>query len=48
MRGRYLRNPNPVLVKVPSILYYDHGGNFCGVENGADFQDEDAFLMMKW
>jgi len=29
-------------------LYYDHNGNFRGVENGVDFQDSDAFLKMKW
>ncbi|KAF9652067.1 hypothetical protein BDM02DRAFT_3089986, partial [Thelephora ganbajun] len=34
--------------RVPSILYYDHDGNFRGVENGVDFQDDDAFLRMRW
>ena len=29
-------------------MYYDHSGNFCGVENGVDFQDSVAFLKMKW
>jgi hypothetical protein len=29
-------------------LYYDHDGNFRGVENGVDFQDSDVFLRMKW
>ena len=47
MRHRYLNNPNPGSAKVPSILYYDHNGNFRGVENGVDFQDN-AFLKMKW
>jgi len=48
MRYRYLNNPNPGSAKVPSVLYYDRGGNFRGVENGIDFQDSDAFLKMKW
>jgi len=29
-------------------LYYDHSGNFRGVENGIDFEDSDEFLRMKW
>jgi len=48
MRGRYLDNPNAGSAKVPSILYYDHNGNFCGVENGLNFQDDDRFLMVRW
>ena len=48
MRGRYLNNPNPGSAKIPSILYYDHDGDFCGVENGVNFQDEDEFLKMRW
>ena len=48
MRDRYLDTPNLGNAKVPSILYYDHDGGFCGVENGVDFQDEDEFLKMRW
>ena len=48
MRHRYLNNPNSGSAKVPSILYYDQNGDFCGVENGIDFQDSDAFIKMKW
>ena len=48
MSDRYLNNPNPGSAKVPSILYYDRGGNFRGVENGVNFQDSNAFLKMKW
>ena len=48
MRGRYLGNPKVGSAKVPSILYYDHKGNFCGVENGLDFQDDDRFLRVGW
>ena len=48
MGDRYLNNPNPGSAKIPSILYYDHEGNFRGVENGVDFQDDDAFLKMRW
>ena len=29
-------------------MYYDRNGKFCGVENGVDFQDDDAFLKIKW
>ena len=29
-------------------MYYDYDGNFCGVENGVDFQDEDQFLKIRW
>ncbi|KAF9783759.1 hypothetical protein BJ322DRAFT_1109608 [Thelephora terrestris] len=32
---------------IPSTLYYDQDGNFLGVENGVDFQDDD-FLRLKW
>jgi len=28
-------------------LYYDHNGNFRGVEGGVDFQD-DALVKVKW
>ncbi|KAF9650931.1 hypothetical protein BDM02DRAFT_3163995 [Thelephora ganbajun] len=45
---RYLNTPNLGSAKVPSILYYDHDGNFRGIENGVDFQDDDAFLRIKW
>ena len=48
MGHRYLNNPNPGSAKVPSILYYDHSGNFRGVENGVDFQESDGLLRMKW
>lgn len=48
MRNRYLNTPNLGSAKVPSVLYYDHDGNFCGIENGVDFQDDDAFLRIKW
>jgi hypothetical protein len=48
LRNRYLDNPNPGSAKVSSVLYYDHNGNFRGVENGVDFQDESAYLRMKW
>jgi len=48
MRRRYLNNPNPGSAKVSSVLYYDHDGNFCGVENGVDFEDNDTLLRMKW
>ena len=48
MRPRYLNNPNPGSAKVSSIMYYDHSGNFRGVENGVGFQDGDEFLKMKW
>jgi len=48
MRDRYLNTPNFGSAKVPSILYYDHDGNFCGVENGVDFQDDDTFLRIRW
>ena len=48
MRHRYLDNPNPGSANVPSILYYDDDGTFCGVENGVDFRDSDEFLQMKW
>ena len=41
IRDRYLDNPNPGSGKVSSIMYYDHNGDFCGVENGVDFQDRD-------
>ena len=30
------------------MLYYDRDVNFHGVENGVDFQDDDALLRMKW
>ena len=48
MRDRYLNAPNLGSAKVPSILYYDHDGNFCGVENGVDFQDDGSLLKMRW
>jgi len=48
MRDRYLNTPNHGSAKVPSILYYDHDGGFCGIENGVDFQDEDEFLKIRW
>jgi len=48
MMHRYLNNPNPGSAKVPSILYYDRNGNFRGVENGVDFQNDNTLLKMKW
>ena len=45
---RYPNTPNLGSSKVPSILYYDHNGKFCGVENGVDFQDDDELLRVKW
>jgi len=48
MRDRYPNTPNLGSAKIPSILYYDHDGNFCGVENGSDFQDDDAYLKLRW
>ena len=47
MSDRYLNAPNLGSAKVPSILYYDRDGKFCGVENGVDFQDDDEFLRIK-
>jgi len=48
MSGRYPNTPNLGSAKIPSILYYDHNGIFCGIENGVDFQDEDDFLKVRW
>ena len=48
MRDRYLNGPIMGSAKIPSILYYDCNGNFRGVENGMDFQDDDKLLRMKW
>ena len=48
MRHRYLNNPNPGSAKIPSVLYYDHNGNFRGVENGDDSHDSDEFVRIKW
>ena len=48
IRDRYLNTPNLGSAKVPSILYYDHDGNFCGIENGVDFYDDDTFLRIRW
>ena len=45
---RYLNAPNNESAKVTSILNYDHDGNFCGVEDGFDFQDDGAFLRIRW
>ena len=45
---RYPNTPNLGSAKIPSILYYDHDGNFRGVENGVDFQDDDELLKMRW
>ena len=36
------------IARVSSILYYDHDGNFRGVENGVDLQDSDTLVRMKW
>ena len=35
-------------MSAPRILYYDREGNFRGVENGVDFQDDDTFLKIRW
>jgi len=48
MRNRYPNTPNLGSAKVPSILYYDHDGGFCGVENGVNFQDDDEYLRVRW
>ena len=48
MKNRYLNSPYPGSAKVPSTLYYDHNGNFLGIENGIDFQDEEAYVRMRW
>ena len=48
MRCRYPNTANLGSAKVPSILYYDHDGGFCGVENGVNFQDEEEFLRVRW
>ena len=47
MSDRYPNTPNLGSSKVPSVLYYDRDGRFCGIENGMDFQD-DEFLKMRW
>ena len=48
MGDRYPNTPNLGSTKIPSILYYNHDGDFCGVENGMDFQDDDEYLRMRW
>jgi hypothetical protein len=48
MRDRYPNTPNLGSAKIPSVLYYDHDGQFCGIENGVDFQDDDAYLKIRW
>jgi len=48
MRDRYLNTPGSGSEKVSSIMYYDHDGKFCGVKNGVNLQDDDAFLKIKW
>ena len=48
MSSRYPNTPNLGSAKIPSILCYDHDGEFCGVENGVDFQDDDAYLKIRW
>jgi len=48
MRYRYLKTPNVGSAKIPSTLYYDRNGNFCGIENGEDFQDDKEFLRIRW
>ena len=48
MRDRYANARNFGSAKIPSVLYYDRGGNFCGIENGMDFQDDDAYLKLRW
>jgi len=48
MRDRYTNTQNLGSAKIPSTLYYDHDGKFCGVDNGTDFQDDDAYLKLRW
>ena len=48
MRDRYPNALNVGSAKVPSILYYDRTGRFRGIENGVDFQDDPAFLKLRW
>jgi len=48
VRGRHPDAPSLGTGVFPSILYYDHDGNFCGVENGEDFQDNEKFLRVRW
>ena len=48
MRNRYPSTPNLGSTEVPSILYYDRKGNFRGIENGVDFQDDDGLLKIRW
>jgi hypothetical protein len=48
MRDRYPNALNLGSAKIPSTLYYDRTGKFRGVENGVDFQDDAAFLKMRW
>jgi hypothetical protein len=48
MRNRYPNTPNLGSAKIPSVLYYDHKGNFRGIESGLDLQDDDAFLKIRW
>jgi len=48
MEDRYPNTPNLGSAKIPSTVYYDHDGKFCGVENGMDFQDDDAYLKLRW
>jgi len=47
MRYRYL-NTSGGAEKVSSVMYYDHDGKFCGVKNGTNVQDDDAFLKIGW
>jgi len=48
MGDRYPNSLNTGSAKVSSILYYDQNGNFRGVENGADLQDDEEFLRIRW
>jgi len=48
MRYRCPNSSNLESARVPSVLYYDHNGNFRGVLKGVDFQDSDALIKVKW
>ena len=48
MTNRYLYSSNAGSAKVPSTFYYNHDGTFRGIEGGADTEDIDELLRMKW
>ena len=45
---RYLYSSNVGSAKVPSTFYYNRNGTFRGIEGGADIEDSDELLRMKW